>query len=57
MQAFFRPDQLLHDPQPSMRLGRRLRALDLPTVVGQEGGHRVEALGPGLRALPDGLGA
>jgi acetoin utilization deacetylase AcuC-like enzyme len=38
-------------------VGQRVRALGLPTVVVQEGGYMVEALGPGLRALLDGLGA
>jgi hypothetical protein len=38
-------------------VGQRVRALGLPTVVVQEGGYRVEALGPGLRALLAGLGA
>lgn len=37
--------------------GRAVRALGLPTVVVQEGGYMVEALGPGLTALMDGLGA
>jgi acetoin utilization deacetylase AcuC-like enzyme len=38
-------------------VGQRVRALGLPTVVVQEGGYMVEALGPGLQALLDGLGA
>lgn len=37
-------------------VGQRVRALGLPTVVVQEGGYMVEALGPGLRALLAGLG-
>lgn len=36
-------------------VGERVRALGLPTVVVQEGGYMVEALGPGLRALLQGL--
>lgn len=36
-------------------VGATVRALGLPTVVVQEGGYMVEALGPGLRALLDGL--
>lgn len=36
-------------------VGRTVRALGLPTVVVQEGGYMVEALGPGLRALLEGL--
>jgi len=38
-------------------VGARVRALGLPTVVVQEGGYMVEALGPGLSALLEGLGA
>lgn len=38
-------------------VGARVRRLGLPTVVVQEGGYMVEALGPGLRALLAGLGA
>lgn len=37
-------------------VGQRVRALGLPTVVVQEGGYMVEALGPGLQALLEGLG-
>lgn len=37
------------------RVGERVRGLGLPTVVVQEGGYMVEALGPGLRALLAGL--
>ena len=36
-------------------VGERLRALALPTVIVQEGGYMVEALGPGLAALLAGL--
>lgn len=36
-------------------IGERLRALALPTVIVQEGGYMVEALGPGLAALLAGL--
>lgn len=38
-------------------IGARVRALGLPLVVVQEGGYMVEALGPGLSALLEGLGA
>lgn len=38
-------------------VGQRVRALGLPTVVVQEGGYMVDALGPGLQALLQGLGA
>ena len=37
-------------------IGQRLRHLGLPLVIVQEGGYMVEALGPGLAALLDGLG-
>lgn len=37
-------------------VGERMRALGLPLVIVQEGGYMVEALGPGLRALLQGLG-
>jgi acetoin utilization deacetylase AcuC-like enzyme len=36
-------------------VGQQVRALNLPTVVVQEGGYMVEALGPGLQALLQGL--
>jgi acetoin utilization deacetylase AcuC-like enzyme len=37
------------------QVGATVRGLGLPTVVVQEGGYMVEALGPGLRALLSGL--
>lgn len=36
-------------------IGRKLKALQLPLVVVQEGGYLVEAIGPGLVAFLDGL--
>jgi acetoin utilization deacetylase AcuC-like enzyme len=36
-------------------VGQRVRALGLPTVVVQEGGYLVSALGPGLQAFLQGL--
>ena len=36
-------------------VGRRVRRLGLPTVVVQEGGYMVEAIGPGLSAFLEGL--
>jgi len=36
-------------------VGRRVRQLGLPTVVVQEGGYMVEAIGPGLKAFLEGL--
>ena len=38
-------------------VGKRVSALGLPTVIVQEGGYMVEALGPGLAALMKGLAA
>lgn len=57
-------DTYKDDPLSVLRLdhdayratGRAVRALGLPTVVVQEGGYMIEALGPGLTALLDGLG-
>lgn len=57
-------DTFHEDPISVLRLdhaayrltGERVRALDLPVVVVQEGGYMVEALGPGLQALLAGLG-
>lgn len=37
-------------------IGRRLRALDLPTVVVQEGGYAIAAIGPCLDAFLTGFG-
>jgi len=39
------------------RIGERVRELGLPTVVVQEGGYMVDAIGPGLDAFLQGLGA
>lgn len=36
-------------------VGQKLRALNLPLVVVQEGGYLVEAIGPGLQAFLEGL--
>lgn len=47
--------KLTHDAYRTV--GQRVRSLGLPTVVVQEGGYMVEALGPGLQALLEGLGA
>jgi acetoin utilization deacetylase AcuC-like enzyme len=38
------------------RIGERVRELGLPTVVVQEGGYMVDAIGPGLDAFLQGLG-
>ncbi|QEI05134.1 histone deacetylase family protein [Pigmentiphaga aceris] len=38
------------------RVGERVRELGLPTVVVQEGGYMVDAIGPGLDAFLQGLG-
>ncbi|HQC95704.1 MAG TPA: histone deacetylase family protein [Aquabacterium sp.] len=46
--------KLTHDAYRAV--GQRVRGLGLPTVVVQEGGYMVEALGPGLQALLEGLG-
>ena len=37
-------------------IGARIGALGLPTVVVQEGGYMVEAIGPALDAFLQGLG-
>ncbi|MDT7838331.1 histone deacetylase family protein [Aquabacterium sp. OR-4] len=51
------PISVLRFDHPAYRLaGERVRRLGLPTVVVQEGGYRVDVLGPGLRALLEGLG-
>ena len=49
MQAFFSDDQLLHDPQHFMRLGRICKPTDLPT--------RAEALMETLAARGIAVGA
>lgn len=46
--------KLTHDAYRAV--GQRVAGLGLPTVVVQEGGYMVEALGPGLQALLEGLG-
>lgn len=50
------PDSVLQlDFDAYRETGRRIRTLNLPTVVVQEGGYMVEAIGPALEAFLDGL--